>query len=66
LAAAPLADGIYAIGGYSGSDYLASVEKYEEGSHEWVEVASLKKARCTHSAASVFDSQEILVSGGFD
>ena len=29
LAAAVLADGIYAIGGFDGSMYLNSVEKYE-------------------------------------
>ena len=66
LAAASLADGIYAIGGFDGHQHLCSVEKYEQGSREWVSVASLKKGRCTHSAVSVFDSQQIIVSGGFD
>ena len=32
LAAATLADGIYAIGGFDGRHHLSSVEKYEEGS----------------------------------
>ena len=36
LAAATLADGIYAIGGFNGKDYMSSVEKYEEGSKKWV------------------------------
>ena len=57
LAAAALADGIYAIGGFDGENYLNSVEKYEEGSESWVLAPPLKKGRCTHSAISVFDSQ---------
>ena len=28
--------------------------------------SSLRKGRCTHSAISIFDSQEIIVLGGFD
>jgi hypothetical protein len=26
----------------------------------------LKRGRCTHSAVSIFDTQEIVVMGGFD
>ena len=29
-------------------------------------VADLKRGRCTHSAISIFDTQEIIVMGGFD
>lgn len=57
LAAASLADGIYAIGGFDGTKHLNSVEKYEEGSLSWIKIADLKRGRCTHSAVSVFDTQ---------
>jgi N-acetylneuraminic acid mutarotase len=66
LAAAALADGIYAIGGFDGTRHLNSVEKYEEGNGEWVKLAELKRGRCTHSAVSIFETQEIIVMGGFD
>ena len=35
LAAAVLADGVYAIGGFDGNAYMSSVEKYEEGQAGW-------------------------------
>ena len=54
LAASVLADGIYAIGGFDGTHYLNSVEKYQEGDKEWVCVASMNQSRCTHSAVSIF------------
>lgn len=57
LAAAVLADGIYAIGGFDGNTYMSSVEKLEESSNKWVEVASMKQPRCTHSAVSIPESQ---------
>jgi kelch-like protein 19 len=66
LAAAALADGIYAIGGFDGTRNLNSVEKYEEANNEWVRVGELRRGRCTHSAVSIFDTQEIIVMGGFD
>ena len=66
LAAAVLADGIYAIGGFDGTSYLSSVEKYDEGNRQWVLVAAMSQARCTHSAVSIFESQQIYVFGGFD
>jgi influenza virus NS1A-binding protein len=57
LSAAVLADGIYAIGGFDGNNYMNSVEKFEEGDREWTYVASMKQARCTHSAVSISESQ---------
>jgi hypothetical protein len=57
LAAAALADGIYAIGGFDGNKHLSCVEKYEEGGSEWVRLVELKRGRCTHSAVSIFETQ---------
>lgn len=57
LAAAALADGIYAIGGFDGVKHLSSVQKYDEDGSEWVRIADLKRGRCTHSAISIFDTQ---------
>jgi hypothetical protein len=39
LAAAVLADGVYAIGGFDGSLYMSSVERFDEGEKEWSYVA---------------------------
>lgn len=66
LSAVTLADGIYAIGGFDGQNYLRSVEKYDEYSNTWTMVADMREARCTHSAVAIFETQEILVFGGFD
>lgn len=54
LSAVTLADGIYAIGGFDGSSYLNSVEKYDEYSNTWTMITGMKEARCTHSAVSIF------------
>jgi hypothetical protein len=34
--AAILPDGMYAIGGFNGSNYLKSVEKFDEQASQWV------------------------------
>lgn len=54
LAGAVLADGVYAIGGFDGSSYMCSVERYEEGDDSWSEVTSMKQSRCTHTAVSIY------------
>jgi hypothetical protein len=54
LSAAVLADGLYAIGGFDGSSYMSSVEKYDNGANEWVEVTSMNIARCTHSSIAIY------------
>ena len=41
LALVALPDGVYAIGGYNGKDYLSSVEKYDASKHAWVKVKSM-------------------------
>jgi len=66
LAAVTLPDGIYAIGGYDGENYLSTVEKYEESTNEWVFVASMNYPRCTLSAVISSDLRNIFVMGGFD
>lgn len=35
LSAVALPDGIYAIGGFDGQNYLSSIEKYDESKNEW-------------------------------
>ena len=59
-------DGIYAIGGFDGEDYLSSVERYDELTDRWVQVASLKRKRCTMAAVGSIDNQYIYVMGGFE
>jgi len=49
-----LPDGIYAIGGFDGTQYLNSVEKYEDG--RWTLIQSLNHPRCTLSALSTPDN----------
>jgi influenza virus NS1A-binding protein len=66
LSVVTLADGIYAIGGFDGQNYLNSVEKYDEFSNSWTMICSMVHARCTHHAVAVFETQEIYVFGGFD
>lgn len=55
LAAVALPDGVYAIGGHSGSEYLASMERYDEAQDRWVPCAQMNSARCTFSAVSSND-----------
>lgn len=55
LSAIALPDGIYAIGGYNGKEYLSSVERYDICVNEWVPVKSMHKARCTLAAVASSD-----------
>lgn len=55
LTAAALPDGIYAIGGYNGKDYINTVEKYDFLTNRWISVSSMKRARCTLSAVASID-----------
>jgi len=41
LSVVALPDGIYAIGGYSGTDYIQTVERYDIETEEWVPMPSL-------------------------
>jgi len=66
LAAVALPDGIYAIGGYDGRQYLATVEKYDLQKQQWQYVRSMNTARCTLSAVASSDCQYIYVLGGYN
>ena len=55
LTAVALPDGIYAIGGYNGKDYINTVEKYDFMANKWVTVRPMKRARCTLSAVASID-----------
>mmetsp|Transcript_7549 Transcript_7549/g.6906 ORF Transcript_7549/g.6906 Transcript_7549/m.6906 type:complete len:134 (+) Transcript_7549:76-477(+) len=67
LAVVALPDGVYALGGYNGSDYLLTVERYDLSKDCWEYVKSMNNARCTFSATvSSPDFQYIYVMGGFN
>ena len=66
LAAVTLPDGIYAIGGFDGENYLSTVERYDDSLNEWVFVSSMNYPRCTLSAVSTGDCHHIYAFGGFD
>lgn len=52
LSAVAMPDGIYAIGGYNGKDYISSVERYNIIENVWEQVCSLNSPKCTMSAVA--------------
>lgn len=66
LAAVAMPDGIYAIGGYNGKDYISSVERYDIIEDKWTMVADLNSPKCTMTAIASPDYQSIFVIGGFN
>ena len=66
LTAVALPDGIYAIGGYNGKEYVNSVERYDFFTNQWHGISSMKKPRCTLSAVTSPDCQYIYAIGGFN
>ena len=66
LSAVALPDGIYAIGGYNGKDYIGTVERYDLFTNEWTQVRSMNRPRCTLSAVASPDCQYIYAIGGFN
>lgn len=66
LAAVCLKNGVYAIGGFNGTNYLATVEKYDAGANRWDFVASMKCGRCMVQAVASEDGRGIWVIGGFN
>ena len=65
-AAVSLPTGIYIIGGYDGTNYLASVERLDPVRGRWVEMSPMNTPRCTLAAAASADGQYIYAIGGFD
>eukprot|EP00347_Sterkiella_histriomuscorum_P003080 403365667 len=66
LAAVALPDGIYAIGGYNGKEYINTVEKYDFFTNEWAIIKPMNTPRCTLAAVASTDCQYIYVVGGFN
>ncbi len=66
LACVALPDGIYAIGGYDGKQYLNTVEKFDLSQQKWVQVKAMNTSRCTLSAVASADCQYIYSLGGFN
>lgn len=66
LAAVAMPDGIYAIGGYNGKDYIDSVERYDLVKDRWTLITALTSPKCTMSALASPDFQSIYVLGGFN
>jgi N-acetylneuraminic acid mutarotase len=66
LAVVAMPDGIYAIGGYDGKDYISSVERYDIMEDKWTLISQLTTPKCTMSAVASPDYQSIYVVGGFD
>lgn len=66
LAAVSMPDGIYAIGGYNGKDYISSVEKYDIETDTWSVVCHLNSPKCTMTAVASPDAQSFFVIGGFN
>ena len=59
-------DGLYAIGGFDGCQYLKSVEKYDISVRKWKYVQELNYSRCFSSSVNSFDFQFIYTIGGYD
>ena len=55
LAAVALPDGIYAIGGYNGKEYINTVEKYDFFTNEWTTIKPMNTPRCTLAAVASTD-----------
>jgi influenza virus NS1A-binding protein len=65
LSAVSLPNGVYAIGGYNGSVYLKTVERYDP-ENGWVPVASMNNSWCTLSTVSASDCRHIYAIAGFN
>lgn len=66
LAAVAMPDGIYAIGGYNGKDYISSVERYDILNDKWNLVCHLNSAKCTMTAVASPNYKTFYVIGGFN
>jgi N-acetylneuraminic acid mutarotase len=67
LSVVALPDGIYAIGGYSGQQYLASVERYDIYKNVWTKIEAMVSPKCTLSCVvSLPDLRYVYAVGGFN
>ena len=66
LAAVALSSSIIAIGGYDGSKYLNSVERYDLASGQWSFLRPMHQSRCALSAVLSPDQKYIYAIGGFN
>lgn len=66
LSAVALPDGVYVLGGYDGSKYLKSLDKFDIRKNAWVSLASMNEARCTLATVVSPDCQFIYALGGFN
>jgi len=67
LSVVALPDGIYAIGGFSGQQYMSSVERYSIENDRWTTIAPLMAPKCTLSClVSTPDYRYIYAIGGFN
>ncbi|KAK8685270.1 hypothetical protein V6N13_041275 [Hibiscus sabdariffa] len=64
LAAIELNGAIYATGGYDGSDYLKSAERFDPREHSWTKIAGMATKRGCHSL--VVFNEKLYAIGGFD
>lgn len=66
LAAIAMPDGIYAVGGYNGKDYISSVERYDIAANRWEIVSKLNAPKCTMTAVASPNFHCFYVIGGFN
>jgi hypothetical protein len=66
LVAVALSSSIIAIGGYDGSKYLNSVERYDLASGQWSFLRPMHQSRCALSAVLSPDQKYIYAIGGFN
>lgn len=66
LAAISMPDGIYAIGGFDGCQYLKSVEKYDFMTKKWEYIEDMNFPKCHFSCVNSNDFRYIYVIGGYD
>jgi hypothetical protein len=59
-------DGIYVIGGYDGTTYLKSIERYDFNTKRWKYICDMNYSKCHFSCVTSNDYQYIYTIGGYD
>ena len=52
MAVVTLLDGVYAIGGFDGNNYLSSVERLDEKTGVWTNLQPMAQPRCTFAVVA--------------